>query len=264
MRFFKGFRPKSLSLKLPTLRFRGKISLGFAVVLAISAVSMGVAYLGFGRVSDGVAAYRASVSESDFAQNIDRELISYRALARYYMATGKEDDAKAALAAEAALKDAIDRSMKSTTNPARVNQVTRLGREFHSFTKVFADVVRIKRESELVSQNELMRNGNQLRYKLDDLPSGVEDETAQAAVTMASKKAATLFQTATALVGTFVVNSDQSIATGALARLKFVEAALQAIPADEPRVAQSIKDAVGLPRGVSQVGSQAGRQRKGT
>ena len=245
MRFFKGFRLKSPSLKLPTLRFRGKISLGFAVVLAISAVSMGVAYLGFGRVSDGVAAYRASVSESDFAQNIDRELISYRALARYYMATGKEDDAKAALAAEAALKDAIDRSMKSTTNPTRVNQVTRLGREFHSFTKVFADVVKIKRESELVSQNELMRNGNQLRYKLDDLPSGVEDETAQAAVTMASKKVATLFQTATALVGTFVVNSDQSIATGALARLKFVEAALQAIPSDEPRVAQSIKDAAG-------------------
>lgn len=245
MRVFKGVRPKSLSLKLPTLRFRGKISLGFAVVLAISAVSMGVAYLGFGRVSDGVAAYRASVTESDLAQNIDRELLSYRALARYYMATGKEDDAKAALASEAALKNAIDQSMKGTTNPARVNQVTRLGREFHSFTKVFADVVKIKRESDLVSQNELMRNGNQLRYKLDDLPSGVEDETAQAAVTMASKKVATLFQTATALVGTFVVNSDQSIATGALARLKFVEAALQAIPADEPRVAQSIKDAAG-------------------
>src|ERR1700744_1629501 len=103
-----------MSLKLPALRFRGKISLGFAVVLAISAVSMSFAYLGFGRVSDGVAAYRASVSESQLAQNIDRELISYRALARYYVATGKEDDAKAALAAEAALKDAIGQSMKKT------------------------------------------------------------------------------------------------------------------------------------------------------
>ena len=62
---------------------------------------------------------RKSVSEADLARNIDRELISYRALARYYVVTGKEDDAKAALAAEASLKEAIDQSMKGTTNPAR-------------------------------------------------------------------------------------------------------------------------------------------------
>jgi methyl-accepting chemotaxis protein len=241
--FSKRVRPKSVSLKLPTLRFRGKISLGFAVVLAITAVSMGFAYLGFEHVSAGVAAYRASVSESDLAQNIDRELISYRALARYYVATGKEDDAKAALAAEAALKEAIDQSMKNTTNPARINQVTRLGREFHAFTKIFADVVKSKRDSELVSQNQLMRSGNLLRYKLDDLPSGVEDDSLLAAVTLAAKKVAAQFQTAMALANTFIVNSDQSVAASAVARLKFVETALDAIPAAEEKVAQSVKDA---------------------
>jgi methyl-accepting chemotaxis protein len=245
--FLKRFSLRSLTPKLPTLRFRGKISLGFAFVLAISAVSLAFAYLGFERVSSGVAAYRASVSESDQAQSIDRELIAYRALARYYAVTGKEEDAKAARTAEAALREAIDQSMKSvdTSNSERTRLIARLHSEFHSFTKVFADVVKIKKESELISQNELMRNGNQLRYKLDDLPSSVEDDSALAAVTVASKKVATLFQTATALVGTFVVNSDQSIATGALARLKFVEAALQAIPADEAKVAQAVKDATG-------------------
>jgi methyl-accepting chemotaxis protein len=233
--------------KLPTLRFRGKISVGFAFVLAISAISMGIAYLGFERVSKGFTAYRVSVSESDRAQNIDRELIAYRALARYYAVTGKEDDAKAAMTAEAALRDAIDRSMKSvdTTNNERTKLIARLHSEFHSFTKVFADVVKIKKENELISQNELMRNGNQLRYKLDDLPSAVEDDSTLAAVTVASKKVAALFQTATALVGTFIVNSDQSIAAGALARLKFVEAALPAIPANEAKVAQAVKDATG-------------------
>jgi len=243
VRFLRGVRLRFALPRLPTLRFRVKISLGFAVVLVISAVSMGIAYLGFGRVADGVAAYRASVSESDLAQNIDRELLSYRALARYYVATGKEDDAKAALAAEAALKDAIDQSMKSTTNPARINQVTRLAREFHAFTKIFADVVKTKRDSELISQNQLMRSGNLLRYKLDDLPSGVEDDSALAAVTLATKKVAALFQTASALANTFLVNSDQSVAASAVARLKFVEAALGAIPADDPKVAQAIKDA---------------------
>lgn len=46
----------------PTLRFRAKIILGFAVVLAISAVSLGFAYFGFERVAEGVGSYRSSVS----------------------------------------------------------------------------------------------------------------------------------------------------------------------------------------------------------
>jgi methyl-accepting chemotaxis protein len=234
---------KSAFSKLPTLRFRGKINLGFALVLAISAVSMGFAYLGFENVSRGVAAYRAIVSESDLAQNIDRDLISYRSLARYYVVTGKEDDAKAALAAEAVLKDSIEQSMKTTTNSARINQVTRLGREFHVFTKIFADLVKSKRDSELVSQSQLMRSGNLLRYKLEDMPSGVDDDSELAAITLAAKKVAAQFQTAMALVNTFIVNSDQSVATSAMARLKFVEIALEAIPAGEEKVAQAVKDA---------------------
>jgi CHASE3 domain sensor protein len=242
--FLKNVQPKSASSKLPTLRFRGKISLGFAFVLAISAVSMGFAYLGFERVSTGVAAYRASVSESDLAQNIDRELVSYRALARYYVATGKEDDAKAALAAEAVLKETIDQSMKNTTNPARIGQVTRLGREFRIFTKIFADMVKSKRDSGLVSQNQLMRIGNVLRSKLDDLPNAVEDDSALAAVTLAAKKVAAPFQTAMVLANTFVVNSDQSVAANAMERLKFVETTLEAIPADDENGVQAVKDAI--------------------
>ena len=79
---------QSVSPRLPALRFRGKVILGFAIVLAVSAVCMGIAYLGFDRVSAGVATYRKSVSEADLARNIDRELISYRGLARYYVVTG--------------------------------------------------------------------------------------------------------------------------------------------------------------------------------
>jgi hypothetical protein len=75
--------------------------LGFLVVLAVSAASLGIAYLGFERIAQAVVSYRNSVSEADLARNIDRELISYRALVNYYVVTGREDDAKAALSAEA-------------------------------------------------------------------------------------------------------------------------------------------------------------------
>jgi hypothetical protein len=97
--------------------------LGFTVVLAISAGSMGFAYLGFERVSYVVDAYRRSVQEADLARDIDRELISYRALARYFVVTGKEEDGKAALEAEARLKEAIVVSMKGTTDRARLEQI---------------------------------------------------------------------------------------------------------------------------------------------
>ena len=151
------------SLKFPILRIRAKILAGFAVVLAISAASMGIAYLGFERVSAGVASYRISVSEADLARNIDRELISYQALARHHVVTGREDDAAAALAAEASLKGAIDQSMKKTSNPARLDQITRLALEFKAFTKIFADILKVKRDSALVTQNALTRGANMLR-----------------------------------------------------------------------------------------------------
>ncbi len=227
------------------MRFRAKVMLGFAIVLAVSATSMGIAYLGFERVSVGVTSYRKSVSEADLARNIDRELISYRALARYYVVTGKEDDGKAALAAEASLKDAIDQSMKGTTNPAGLEQITRLAREFRTFTKIFADILRVKSESALVTQNRLTRGGTMLRYKLDDLASNAA-EAELPAVELGAKQVTAQYQAATALANTFVINSDQTVATSALARLKFVENSLRAISSTDEKIVQSVKEVSAL------------------
>ena len=227
------------------MRFRGKVTLGFAVVLAMSTASMGIAYLGFERVSAGVATYRNSVSEADIARDIDRELISYRALAQYFVVTGNEDDANAALSAEASLKDAIDRSMRGTTNPARLDQVTRLAREFRTFTKIFAEILKVKRDSAQLTQNQLARGGNMLRYKLDDLPSNASDAEFQS-IDFGAKKAVAEFQTVTALANTFVINSDQTVAASALARLKFAENTLAAISSTDDKIMQGLKESSAL------------------
>ena len=242
MRFQKR---SGASIRLPTLRFRSKIMLGFTVVLAISAASMGFAYLGFERVSDVVDAYRRSVQEADVARDIDRELTSYRALARYFVVTGKEEDGKAALEAEARLKDAILTSMKGTTDRARLEQVAKLEREFRTFTKIFADMLKVKEESARVARDQLARTGNSLRYKLDDLPSNAEDEE-MSLITLGAKKVTEQFQAAVALANTFVVNSDQSVATSALARLKFVENALKAISTTNAKILDGIKEVSGM------------------
>jgi methyl-accepting chemotaxis protein len=232
-------------LKLPTLRFRVKIMLGFMVVLAITAVSMGMAYFGFERVSAGVASYRNSVAEADLARNIDRELTSYQALARYYVVTGKDDDGKAALAAEAALKEAIDRSMKATAAPARLDQVRRLAGDFTAFSRIFADILKVKSDSALVAQNQLAHGGTMLRYKLDDLASKAA-EVQLPAVELGLKQVASQYLAVAGLANTFVINSDQAVATSALARLKFVEHSLQAISVTDEKIVQGLKEAAGM------------------
>ena len=215
--------------------------LGFAVVLAISAISLGIAYLGFERVCDGLALYRNSVTEANLARNIDRELISYRALARYYVVTGKEDDARAALSAEASLKDAIDLSMRGTTAAGRLDQVTRLAREFRAFTKIFADILKVKRESATVSQIDLIRGGNMLRYKFDDL-AGNAEEAELPAVELGAKQVTAQFLAVMALVNTFAINSDQTVANTAVGRLTFVESSLQAISSTDTKMVQALKE----------------------
>jgi methyl-accepting chemotaxis protein len=215
--------------------------LGFAAVLAISAASLGIAYLGFERVSVGVALYRGSVAEADLARNIDRELISYRGLARYYVVTGKDDDAKAALAAEASLRDAINQSMKGTKNPAGLDHLTRLAREFTVFTKIFADILKVKRENDFVAQNQLTRGGTMLRYKLEDLASNA-GEAELPAIEFSVKQVTAQYQAVMALANVFVINSDQTVAASAMARLKFVEVPLQAISSTDERIVNALKE----------------------
>src|SRR5260370_14339300 len=218
---------------------------GFAVRLAISGGSMGFAYMGFERVSAGVGSYRQSVAEADLARNIDRELISYRSLARYYVVTAKEEDGKAALAAEASLRDAIIQSMKGTTNPARLDQITKLEREFRAFTKIFADTLKVREESARIAKIRLARSATSLRYKLDDLPSNADDSELQA-IQFGAKKVSDQLQAATALANTFVINSDKAVAASAMARLKFVENSMHAISSKEEKIVQGLKEASAL------------------
>jgi methyl-accepting chemotaxis protein len=240
-----GIAPKPWFSGFPALRFSAKILLGFLVVLAVSAASLGIAYLGFERIASAVVSYRNSVAEADLARNIDRELISYRALVKYYVVTGKEDDAKAALSAEASLKDAIDQALSGTRKPARREGLGRLAGDFKNFAATFADLLKIKRDSALVTQNQLARGANMLRYKLDDIASNAA-EAELSAVELGAKQVTAQFQAAIAIANMFVINSEQAVATSALARLKFVEHSLQAISTTDETLVAGLKEAAGL------------------
>lgn len=241
MGWLKAVRQKPISVRIPTLKFRGKVMFGFAVVLGISAVSMGIAYVGFERVSNGMESYRRSVGEADLARNIDQELISYQSLVRYYVVTGKEDDAKAAQIAEGSLSHAITESMRMTIDPGRLDKVTRLSRDFRVFTNIFADVLEVKKEIARLSENEIVLGGTKLQYKFDDLiNTATEDDIAT--VELAAKQAKTQFVATTAMANTFIINFDETTAKNVTARLKFVEYSIKGISADNEKIKSRLNE----------------------
>jgi methyl-accepting chemotaxis protein len=226
----------SRTFRLPTLRFRAKVMVGFAVVLAISAASLGIAYLGFERVSAGVAAYRNSVSEADQARNIDRELISYRLLARYYVLTGKEDDAKATLAAGTNLREAISQAMKSAAKPARLEPLTKLEQEFRAFSKVFTAVIQAKQQGANITRMELARGEIMIETKLNEIARAASEAELKADEFEANR-IISQFQAIKAQVATFTNNHYQAVAEGALTRIATIEGALGVFSATDPDIA---------------------------
>ena len=208
---------------------------GFAIVLAISASSLGFAYLGFERVSAGFASYRNGVSEADQARNIDRELISYRLLARYYVLTGKEDDAKAALTAGANLKEAINKAMKSAAKTARLESLAKLEQEFRAFSKDFTAIIQAKQQGANIVRMELARGEIMIDTKLSSIASAAAEAKLQADE-FEAKHIASQFQAIRAQVSTFANNHYQAVAEGALTRIASIESALGA-SATEPDVA---------------------------
>ncbi|MGH6682197.1 MAG: HAMP domain-containing protein, partial [Bradyrhizobium sp.] len=231
--------------KFVTLRFRGKVIAGFAVVLAISTISLSIAYLGFERVSAAVSAYRNSVSEADFSRGIDRELVLYHSLVRMYVVTGKAEDAKAAQTAGAGLKQAIDDALSDTKEPARRKELSRLAGEFNNFSGIFANVVKVKRDSAEVALNELTPKGNLMRYKLQDIVSSASD-AGLTAVSLTTKNVLDQLQDVVAVVGNFVINSDLDTASSAQARLLFLKTDMDAISSSNAKVQSSLKETHGL------------------
>src|SRR5947207_15707555 len=98
--------------------------------------------------------------------------------------------------------------MKDTTNPARLEQVTKLGREFRAFSKIFAEILKVKEESEYLTENALTRSEMSLEYKFDDLSSAAKDAELQA-VEFLAKNITGQFQTIQLASNTLVTGSDQ-------------------------------------------------------
>ena len=225
----KSGRSQVAWLKMPTLRFRSKITLGFACLLIVSAISMGFAYFGFGRITTSVAAYQASVAEADLARNIDRELISFRELVRYYVLTGKDEDAEAAQAAKVRLGTAITEAKNGTRDPERLARVDQLTKLFGTYAGTFTGTLEAKQEYATIAENRVIAKGTALRYKLDDIASTAGD-TGEAALQARVKDVSTQLMATSGMLNAYARKPEAATAASANARLKFLKAAFTSIP----------------------------------
>jgi methyl-accepting chemotaxis protein len=225
--------------KMPTLRFRGKVLLGFGCLLVVSAASMAFAYYGNERIATGVDAYQASVAEADRARNIDRELMAYRDLAQYYIVTSNDADAKAAQAAQGRLKAAIDQFRAVTVDPGRLAQIADLQKKFDLFAASFASTIKAKQEYAELAENGVMLRGSKLQNKIDNIADAAGD---QVDLEIKIKNLAYQFLATESLMNTYIRRPEKKIADGALARLKFLQNALFAVTTKNAQVADRIND----------------------
>ncbi len=235
----KQQKPKKSGF-LSNLRFRAKIMLGFITVLGLSALSMGVAYFGFERISVGVSSYRDIIGETDAARDIDRSLVEYQLLARYYALTGYAADEAAARAAEADLRKAIRRAETVATQD-RWQQIATLSGKFVDFTKLFAQVVETKTENAGIASNQLLRLGNFFRYRLEDL-ADTAALAGQTSFQSSVKEMAMQSAAVTANVGNFIVKPDQAVANSATARIHLLKNSFASLTSSDEKLTVKIKE----------------------
>jgi len=222
------------------LRFRTKIMLGFVIVLGISAINMGVAYFGFERIAVGVQSYQSIVAESDSAREIDRELVAYQLLARTYVTTGLPADEEAARAAESRLGQAIERAARVATSENR-KSVLNLSASYGEFSSLFADVIKLKTENAAIASNQLLRMGNVIRYKFDDLA----DTAILAGLTSVqqnAKELATHSAAITSNISNYILRPDNAVANSVSARMQLLKNSLGSLYAEDAKITSKINE----------------------
>ncbi len=229
--------------KMPTLKFRGKVLLGFGCLLIVSAISMGFAYFGFERIAGSIDAYQAGVAESDGARNIDRDLMAYQDLVRYYVVTSNDADAQAALEAQSRLKTSIVMAKSASPDADRVKRIAELEKKFDLFAETFASTLKAKQEYATLAQNRVISKGNALRYKIDDLADAA-GEAGLAALQTRIKDVATQLIATSALMSSYIGRPDQKTASSAAARLKFLSNAFDTITSKDENLSKKINETI--------------------
>lgn len=242
MGWFKGAsaKQKATAGLLSNLRFRTKIMLGFIAVLGISAINMGVAHFGFERIAREIQGYQGIVAETDSAREIDRELASYQLLVKYYVMTGASDDEAKARSAETALNSAIAQAERVATGDTRTS-IRNLSSSYNDFAKLFGEAVALKTENAGIVSNQLLRMGNTIRYKFDDL-ADTAALAGFASFQSSVKEMAPQSAAITSAISNYALRPETSVASSVNARMQLLKNNMGSLTTDDAKLTAKLAE----------------------
>ncbi len=161
-------RSRGLSNFFTNRKIGTKITIGFACVLAITAVISTISYFEFGRVQFDFGDYSRSVANGGTVSDIDREFVAFR---RYIgeVSDNMEENFAAAEKTRGIVREQLALALKSIKNPERIAKIKDVAEKFDRYSKDFDKLVPMKRQQVRLSKEVLDPAGQKLRLELDKL-----------------------------------------------------------------------------------------------
>src|SRR3954452_23615266 len=112
-----------------------KISLGFAVVLGLTAILAVMSYRGFGEGLRGFETFNQRVKVVGIARDADRGFVAYRRFVREYSVSGDDKLVAEARTRQEVLGKSIRQGIDEIKNPERHKKMVELGEQFERYSK---------------------------------------------------------------------------------------------------------------------------------
>jgi methyl-accepting chemotaxis protein len=129
-----------------------KITIGFAAVLALTALVSVMSYRGFGSVSEGFDTFEQRVKMVGIVREVDRDFVAFCRFVREFSLSGDESLIEEARKRQQALSGSIKRGIDEIKNPEGRRKMMELGDQFEKYGKDFDGLVALKKE-----QNQLTK-----------------------------------------------------------------------------------------------------------
>jgi methyl-accepting chemotaxis protein len=162
---------KGISRHFTDRKINTKISIGFAFVLAITAVVATIAYYSLMQIATSLHEYSRLGAVSGAAREIDRSFLALRRYGREFSLTGDEEMATSALKQRDALKDKIAQSTKIIVVGERRAKLAQVAEQFEAYSKSLDKAITYRREQDKLQRETLDPLGAKLRTEIEQLQS---------------------------------------------------------------------------------------------
>ncbi|MES2197719.1 MAG: methyl-accepting chemotaxis protein [Pseudomonadota bacterium] len=206
-----------------------KIMIGFAAVLALTAVLSAMSYRGFVKVSDGFATFNQRVAGVGIARDVDREFVALRRFIREYSLSGDDALIEGAKAQRAAVTAKIAEGIKQYKNPERQKKILEIKDQFDIYSKDIDKLIALKQEQNKLIKDVLDPLGVKSRAEIEELQVMAVSKAGNSNTMILAGEALKQLLVARLNVNKLLGRHDQSSAEGAEKALAALKTAMTAL-----------------------------------